>query len=63
MEIIYHSIFGDIQDHIIKAELNNRRVKKIILTPREFGELQKEFMVYRTDAHNYTILGIPFEVA
>ena len=72
MEIIYNNILDDLQDHITRAEIHNRTIKKFILTPREFGEVKKHLHRCGKDIKwpwdlsekdiDYKILGVPFEV-
>jgi hypothetical protein len=68
MEIIYNNILDDISEHIEAAAIMNRKIKKLILTPREFGELKKKCFSYGIESPDLKvvsssrIMGVPFEV-
>ena len=66
MEVIYNNILDDLQDKIEAAENQNRTIKEIVFTIREYGDLKKQnphaAIGIDGELWDTKVLGIPYTV-
>ena len=62
MKLIFYSLHDDIINMIRKAEANNRKIKAIELTQREFDELRKGTFFPTSPGQTNTFFGYKIEI-